>query len=76
MQVKCPQCEKEGLLQKINPRFYRVRHSIVIRIYGLLGSFNDRTFTYCRVSTEWAEQQINAEKQRYEEYVKELLGRS
>jgi len=76
MQVTCSQCEKVGLLQKITPRYYRVRHSIVIRKYGLLGSFNDRIFTYCRVSTEWAEQQIENERLREEAYLKELFARS
>ena len=75
MQVICPECGKIGLLQKITPRYYRVRHNIVneragsfkvtIRIY---------TFQYHRVSTEWAEQQINAEKQKEEAYLRDMIN--
>jgi hypothetical protein len=66
MQVICPQCGKVGLLQKITPRYYRIRHSFTTNHFGTLTGrpYNKRNFTYCRVETSWAEQQINAEKQR------------
>jgi hypothetical protein len=63
MQVICSQCGEVGLLQKITPRYYRVRHSISSQLrsdYGKL--FNHRTFSYHRVSTEWALQQISDEE--------------
>jgi len=75
MQVTCPQCGKMGLLQTITPRYYRIRHSIVTQHITYFGKlFNIRTFSYHRVSTEWAKQQFNAEKQKYEEFLKELFA--
>lgn len=77
MQVTCPKCDKKGLLQTITPRYHRVRHSIVTKQYGTLNGrpYNDRTFTYCRVTTDWAQQQFDAEKKREEEYLKKLFQR-
>lgn len=76
MQVICPQCGKVGLLQQITKRYHRVRHSVITQHVTSFGKcFNIRTFTYCRVSTEWAEQQINNEKQKEEAYLKELFER-
>jgi ssDNA-binding Zn-finger/Zn-ribbon topoisomerase 1 len=76
MQVICPECGKVGLLQTITPGYHRIRHSIVTKCYGTCNGrpYNNRTFNYCRVSIEWAEEQINAEKKREEAELRRILG--
>jgi len=77
MQVSCPQCGKVGLLQKITPRYYRIRHNVNTPHITSFGKpFNIRTFSYCRVSIECAKQQIENERLREEAYLKELFARS
>ncbi|HMK94314.1 MAG TPA: hypothetical protein VK536_02820 [Candidatus Limnocylindrales bacterium] len=80
MQVICPQCGERGLLQKITPRYYRVRHSIVTeypgRLNGVGKPYRVRTFTNCRVPTEWAEEQYKAEEEKYQEFLRELFART
>jgi hypothetical protein len=74
MQVDCPVCAKVGLLQKITPRYFRIRHSLKDPHYSPYWgrTYYTRHFTYCRVATEWAQEQINNEKQRQEESLKQL----
>jgi hypothetical protein len=75
MQVLCPICGKVGLLQEITPRYYRVRHSVVKSyIHPKTRSpYKDRSFTYCRVLTEWALQQIEEEKTKKESELNKIL---
>jgi hypothetical protein len=78
MQIKCPLCGKVGLLQTITPRFHRIRHSIITvfesRINGNGGVYKTRDFSYCRVSTEWALIQINAEREKQEAEYRRIMG--
>jgi hypothetical protein len=78
MLVNCPQCGKVGLLQQITPRYHRIRHSIITTHNGKRngngGIYKTRDFSYCRVSTNWALEQINAEKQREEAEYRRIMG--
>jgi hypothetical protein len=65
MQVMCPQCNEIGLLQTINTKHHRIRHTIKL--------CKNRAFYYHRVDSVWAKEQFNAEKHREEEYRK-ILG--
>jgi hypothetical protein len=75
MQVTCPECGKVGLLQKITPRYYRIRHSVNTWHIAewTKKQFKKRTFTYCRVLTEWAEEQVRIEKLREAEELRKIL---
>jgi hypothetical protein len=76
MQVECTECGKVGLLQKITPRYFRIRHSTVTHHIALFGRpYNRRNFSYCRVSTEWAEHKIKEEQLKEETELRELLSR-
>lgn len=78
MQVICPHCGKRGLLQTNSPRYHRIRHSVITihqgRTNGNGGQYKTRDFTYCRVPTSWAEEQINAERQREQEAYRRIMG--
>jgi hypothetical protein len=76
VQIECSQCGKIGLLQKITNRYYRVRHTVKRPYHSidLERECYNRDFTYCRVPTGWAEEQINNEKLREEEYLRKLLN--
>ncbi len=75
MRVTCPKCGKIGLLQKITPRYHRIRHTAKIPFTSCLtgkGCYH-RHFTYCRVESSWAEQQLDTERQREEAFYKKWL---
>ena len=76
MQVICPICGEIGLIQTITPRYHRIRHSLITQHFtSFVKPFNVRTFSYHRVSTEWAEQQINSQRQKEEECLRQMLQR-
>jgi len=76
MQVTCPHCGERGLLQKITPRYYRVRHTIKLPYYSNYAGrmCYNRDFSYCRVSTEWAMEQYEAKRSMDEAELRRLLG--
>jgi hypothetical protein len=76
MLVKCKECKEVGLLQTITPRYHRVRHHYYTNEVGTLTGrhFRIRHFKYHRVSTEWALEQINAERQREEAEYRRIMG--
>lgn len=71
MQTECPICSEWGSLQKVNPRFYRMRHYIGKHPTKIS---KERTrvsmFSYCRVSTEWALKQIAHQEEIDKWYLK------